>query len=469
MEERKNYMDRLAEALTRRKVQLDRDILPKALEQYRVQVTAVKAIRSNLLQKGFLHDDAYKYDSKMTEIELPETSPYGENEKPMVIGSRLSHYQTMLGFLDNYYRFDSEFLIPKRIAKLVALNGTFMWKDFTATTKDANTRGLFDIVQSFYGAADPISIGLVRDSLQYLVKAHEVISTALKSLSVFHRERYKLLIRQHALDGLDETTVDVNNPEVALDAMKKNFSENAKGHPFYSELATVVLREDFSANAEKLRAAILREFEESSAPKRCRGAMRNPHAVLLSGFRSLGATSSHFHTALEKIRFNEELVTQSEATFFSKVVLAFLKAFNIQTRSKDVEIVVVDPATQIQKKECVNVELFQKELARCVKLYRGFVSPDTPIHEKLMALKDEQLFELLFKHVAEAHTLVKQLAGLDEYYKTVRSDVRAKIKGVKVEVTTITTSVTKANKCRAEYASQLEEQKHMKRLGVARA
>ncbi|UWU99194.1 hypothetical protein N3P15_03330, partial [Treponema pallidum] len=96
MEERKNYMDRLAEALTRRKVQLDRDILPKALEQYRVQVTAVKAIRSNLLQKGFLHDDAYKYDSKMTEIELPETSPYGENEKPMVIGSRLSHYQTML-------------------------------------------------------------------------------------------------------------------------------------------------------------------------------------------------------------------------------------------------------------------------------------------------------------------------------------------------------------------------------------
>ncbi len=47
--------------------------------------------------------------------------------------------------------------------------------------------------------------------------------------------------------------------------------------------------------------------------------------------------------------------------------------------------------------------------------------------------------------------------------------MRAKIKGVKIEVTTITTSVTKANKCRAEYASQLEEQKHMKRLGVARA
>ena len=55
---------------------------------------------------------------------------------------------------------------------------------------------------------------------------------------------------------------------------------------------------------------------------------------------------------------------------------------------------------------------------------------------------------------------------MDDYYKSVDVILRSKIKGIRIELTTVRNSVIKANQCRAEYNASVEEYSNMKELGL---
>jgi len=44
--------------------------------------------------------------------------------------------------------------------------------------------------------------------------------------------------------------------------------------------------------------------------------------------------------------------------------------------------------------------------------------------------------------------------------------MRERIRGIKVEISAIRNNLVKANQCRAEYASQVEELQQLKKLGI---
>ena len=142
METGKEFIVRLSEAVESKKQEFNSKLLPQMQENYNIQSTAVQAIRSILLKKRAIHDDPYKYDSRMTEIEVPSSEAFMDSEKASILGSRLSHYEMMLGFLNNYYQFNTDFLSPKRISILIELNNTFHWEHFSNTSNHPNTRGL---------------------------------------------------------------------------------------------------------------------------------------------------------------------------------------------------------------------------------------------------------------------------------------------------------------------------------------
>ncbi|TYT78550.1 hypothetical protein [Treponema phagedenis] len=465
MEQNNAYIEQLIAALGKQKVYLDTIVLPEVSKQYSIQITAIKAIRSKLLNRGAIHDDPYKYDSKMTEIELPQTDPFSDKERSMVIGSRLAHYQTMLEFLGNYYQFNSDFLTPRRMAKVVALNKTFMWEEFSASTHP-NTKSLSEIIQSVSLHSDSLSASLLRDSLRQLTKTAGIITSGLKTLAYYHRETYKLKIRQQALAGMQVSEADLLNPSKIMAAIKKRVSEKMKGFPFYTELVLEVLKEDFSQDSDRLRQEVLRRLETTKKEKEEQVQTKNMRSVLATGLRILGGSANHILFALRKIEFNQDLLIKSRTTLFSKFITALKKAFNIKEKPQEIPILIRDPASQEQRKERLIFDDFKTELIKKIRLFQGMIAPNSPIYEKLSVMANEQLFEILATNISEVNVMLRRLDGLDEYYKTIKPELRSKIKGVKIEITTITNSVIKANQCRAEYSAYIDEIKHMKQLGL---
>ncbi|WP_253694413.1 hypothetical protein [Treponema sp. OMZ 791] len=171
MENRKNFVEELSVVLETKRNEFNTQILPKVQENYNIQSSALHAVRSTLLKKRVIHDDPYKYDSKMTEVEIPSKENFADSEKASVIGTRLAHYETMLEFVNNYYQFNTDFLNPKRISILLDLNNTFIWSDFTNTSSHTNTRAIADIINNLCKGPDQLSSGLLRDSVAHLGKA----------------------------------------------------------------------------------------------------------------------------------------------------------------------------------------------------------------------------------------------------------------------------------------------------------
>ena len=86
--------------------------------------------------------------------------------------------------------------------------------------------------------------------------------------------------------------------------------------------------------------------------------------------------------------------------------------------------------------------------------------------KKIRNAKDEDLLDLLNKNLSEANDLVSQFAGLDDYFKKEKPEIRSKIQGIKIELTTIRNYIIKSNQRRAEYLAFREEAQQMQDLGM---
>ena len=61
----------------------------------------------------------------------------------------------------------------------------------------------------------------------------------------------------------------------------------------------------------------------------------------------------------------------------------------------------------------------------------------------------------------------RRAQALDTYFKSKATrDDRRKLRGIKIELTTIRNSIVKANQLKHEYTAKKEELEQMKRLGI---
>ncbi|UTY31199.1 hypothetical protein [Treponema putidum] len=466
MENRKNFVEELSVVLETKRNEFNTKILPKVQENYNIQISALHAIRSTLLKKRVIHDDPYKYDSKMTEVEIPSKENFADSEKASVIGTRLAHYETMLDFVNNYYQFNTDFLTPKRISILLELNSTFIWSDFTNTSTHTNTRAIADIINNLFKGPDQLSNSLLRDSVAHMGKSEVYINTQLKSLSFFHREEYKLLMRREIMPSVKVSKADCSNPANILREIKKIFSIKMKKKPFYTDLIVEIIREDYGEDSSILQQEILskleiKEKQDSFSPQKV-----NNRPILISGLKILSNSAPHLKAALEKIKSNQEMVYKAENTVFKKLAQIFRQILKLDPPEKHITIIITDTINQNTKKQTINYSVLEKEVLQKISLFQSILMPNSAVNQKIKTMPDELLFKSLTKYISDSNEILKQLGGLDEFYKNVKPELRSKIRGIKIEITTITNSIIKANQYRAEYQALSDEVNQMKKLGV---
>ncbi len=446
----------------------DSFLLPKLRDEYRISQSSAKTIRTVLIKKGALYEDPYKYDSKLSDIEIPSEDTYTETEKAVEIGRRLARYEAMIDFLNNYYQFNCDFLDTNRINKMVALNRSFNWESFSPNSAKVNTKGLAELVTNVRNNADPLSLSIINDSLGQLSKSSATITKYLKELTDFHKERYKLMVRKMVMAGIPITPPGLTTGSgTAMKEIKRAFVTNMKDQPFYTELVEEILKEDYAPDHAVLQQELLAKLSTTKKSDKKSATEESLKPVLLDGIRTIGSAAPQLEVILTKIQENHQLLLNSEQGFFRKLQRTFRKAFNIQEAEQPMTILCVDPVTQTSKKDTFVFSEFVEEVKRKSRIFNGFTVRTSPAFQKIEAMQEPQILDLLTRNVAELNNLLKQFAGLDEYFKqTAQNETREHIRGIKVEISAIRNNLVKANQSRAEYASQVEELQQLKKLGI---
>ncbi|HPA10046.1 MAG TPA: hypothetical protein PLV73_04400 [Treponemataceae bacterium] len=468
MEQTMDFTDQLFQALTERQKLFDSYLLPKMHEDYRIAHSAVKTVKTVLVKKGFLYDDPYKYDSKTSEIQIPDTDEFGHDKKSAIVGSRLAQYEAMVDFLNNSYQFSCDFITTDRIALLVKLNQVFSWESFSPTSTNPNTRALAEVITTLRSGTDPLSISIVNDALSQLSKTSLSITRTLKSLTEFHRERYKVAVRKLVMPGViidpDKMTGNVTS---ILKDIKQSFALSMKGQPFYTELIEEILKEDYSPDHAVLQQQLLTRIAVSKKTESGTPEDQSLKPVLLDGIRTLGAVSPQLDEIVDKLTENRNILLSSEKGLFEKIARLVRKAFNLKEEEETIAITTVDPISQATKREIVDFLPFVEGIRHRSRILTGFTVKTSAAYQKIEMMDEQQILDLLTRHIAELNTIVKQCAGLDAYFKqSAQADARNRIRGVKVEISAIRNNLVKANQCRAEYAAQVEEQQQLKKLGI---
>ncbi|MDR1895070.1 MAG: hypothetical protein LBQ61_10370, partial [Spirochaetales bacterium] len=131
--------------LTQKAEELEKTVLPRLKENFIIYHKNLQTIINVLVKKSLIHEDPYKYDQKISDLEIPETGPILESEKTVQLSIRFSNFESQLDYLNQYYQFNLEFLDFKRLKMLSALAGYIKWDKALTRSEDHISFHFFEL------------------------------------------------------------------------------------------------------------------------------------------------------------------------------------------------------------------------------------------------------------------------------------------------------------------------------------
>ena len=464
-----SFSEQVLQALDEKAAWYNNDGLPALLENYRMLHTCVKNLYDYLIKKSLIKKDPYKLDKKISDIIAPENSNFSDADRSAVIGMRFSDYDSTLDFLCNYYKFSLDQLSLGAIKKLVDFNNAFQWNSFSINSPKPNTRGLAGLVSDSRQNGDQFSISLLNDSVSKAGKALTDITTQLKALTEFQKEAYKGNIRRKIIiaNGFDIAKA-ATGADVEMQLIKKSFASAMGKVPFYNELVDELVREDNAENKEALQQAVLAKLDVKTKAAAKKTPDVDTKALLMDSVWTLGALSPQLESVLAKVQENHDVLESEHNTFMDKLKRMLRKAFNIEEKPLFYQLTIIDESTDTKRREKINYQTFISDLdARCRRYAAGAVK-GSPGYERIYAQPEEKVLEYVNNQIFDCNRMLKLLSGLDEFFKqAVQPQNKSKIKGLKMEITSIKNCVVKANQYRADYTAYVEETNQLKKLGIS--
>jgi hypothetical protein len=468
MEDSQAFPLQLEERLDAKRDSLDSVDLPRLKETSKLFQSAFVGMIAVLRKKGVLHEDPYKYDLKISDVTIPSEAPFAESEKADQMSIRVSQYEAYLDFLNNYYQFSCEFLTMSRVKRILALVKYFNFSQFTETSTHLNTRALAEIAGTVKKGTDPLSSGLIADSTGQLDKASREILACLKELTDYHRERYKLGLRQLVLPLLPiDADLAIGRKDEALRLLKRKFSELSPEQPFYPELAEELLLEDFSSDGPAMREEILRRFTVAEKKKAEDSQSKSFKGVLIEGLRALAAASYSLEEAVSKLEEDSALLSSFDQGLGARLKRMLRRLFSPEDKGLVYQVEFIDPVTAARSSEDLDFRAFAEEAGRKARFLASLAQRGGPSLKRVEGMTDEQAYKLLQRNVEEIQRTLRVLAALEDFFKSeTPTEAKARVKAVRGEITTIKGAVIKANQKKHEYVAQTEEREQMKRLGI---
>jgi hypothetical protein len=469
MDANQTYTDQLEQALLEKIERMDGYELKQLKDDYKLFQSAFQGIYNVLLRKGLIHEDPYKLELKISEVQTPPEGSFAESEKLDQMCIRLSQFESYLDFLNNYYQFSVDFLTLGRIKKLVGLTKYFSFTAFTENSSQLNTRYFAEIVAQIRKGSDPLSTGIINEGLLQLDKTSRKIFQALKDLGNIHRERYKLELRRMAIDGLkfDRDQVITHQDDV-IRKIRQKFVEAAGDKPFYPELVSEILKEDYSSDGPSLRDEALKKLQVADNKGSGKAAEFNYKTVILEGARTIIGIGFQMDDAMQKLNENQSILDSQDKSLFTKIRRLLREMMGKSPEDIIHEVDYMDPVSSERKNEAINFRIFAAEVSKKAQILIAMTSRSSTAYKRLEAASEEQIYKFLEKSIEELQSFHRKLTALDEFFRATitEPEVKNKVRTIKTELGSIKNTIIKANQKRYEYIAIKDEQEQMKRLGI---
>ncbi|MDR0410500.1 MAG: hypothetical protein LBH75_00805 [Treponema sp.] len=461
MSEISDYKQKLSEAIEVRRAWIEKNIIPKLKEDLRVFQSSYTSLYSAFLKKGLVDEDPYKQEAKLSEIQVPETKSFSENETNENMSIRLSNFDNQLDFLVNFYQFGTDFLTIDRIKKILGLIKYIDWIHLSTDSESFNTRCVAKFAAQVKMGLDPLSLSLLSESTTNLVRSTGSIVGYLKILTEFDKEDYKLAVRNAITSAMPETEV----PSSAK--IKKQFASALPGKPFYPELVDEIIKEDYGKDGAELRDAILHSLVVTQKKQSSEKQEVPLKTILIDGIHSLGAVSTTLAEIAFKLDGNEVLLENRKLSFFEKFRRFMKRIFNSEPDAVIYEVEYMDAVDEPPVKERLNFTEFRVNINKRIKNLAQISASTGPVAAKLEALQESQLLSFMERNIRDLKGLARDLNALDNYFKAnIDQSDRSRVKGIKPELSTIKNAFVKANQRCYDYNALKEEAEQFKRLGI---
>ena len=454
-----SYVEVLSQVLLAKKDWLEKVEIPRLKEELRLFQISFSVLYGVFIKKKLISEDPYKQESKITELEVPDSGPLNEARRRDQISVRLASFDSQLDFLVNFYQFSAEYLNLGRIRKIAGLIRYIDWVNLTPDSKSPNTKVVAEITLNSK-TGDQITLSVIGEALTKLSKCTASVMGILRELTVYHRENYKLAVRG-AIKGTPAAEATVPN-------IKKKIASVASGAPLYQEFIEEVIAEDYSADGRSLKEAVLKSLRVAEGKSKSAKPKVDYKAILIDGIRSVGMSTSVLTEIVSKIDENEATLISEKKSFWTKLKQLIRTMLNSEPEAVIYELVFTDPVKSTQTREFLNLHQFRADLDRKIKIFSG-MSGQGPLLTKLKGMPEDQILGYLERAIRDIQNFYRILVALDDYFKTTAKESRNRIKGIKPELSTVKNCIVKANQIQHEYSAAKEEAEQLKRLGVSPA
>jgi hypothetical protein len=432
--------------------------LGKLKEELRSFQSSFAILYNIYIKKGLIHEDPYKQEAKIGEIEVPNTSAFSEAERVEQLTIRLANYDNQLDFLVNFYQFNVDFLSLDRIKRILGLIKFIDWAHLAGDSPFPMTKAIFELNQLAKNGLEPLSLSLLGESLTKLIKATGAVMGYLKLLTEYHRENYKLNLRA-------ALTNDMPAAEANMANIKRKFAAAMPGKPFYPDLVEELVKEDYSKDGPAMREKVLKKLQVPDNKPKIAKTQVSFKSILLEGLQVIGNTSNTLIEISGKTDENENILSNRKKSFFRMLGDLIRKLLGRAPDPVIYELQYNDPSRSTPVREKLNYHNFRTEMD---KKGRFLVNLANRNNSKIESMSEEQLIQLLDRNIRDVQTIHKTLVALDEFFKvSATKEERDRIKGIKPELATMKNTIVRSNQLRHEYSAQKEEEEQMKRLGIS--
>ena len=465
-----NFDAELQAALSKKQEWYNSESLQELLNEYRLMHTCVKNLYECFVKKSLIQPDPYRLDKKISEIVVPESSPFSESEIPKVFGARFSDYETMLDFICTYFRFSTENFSIQSVKKLLDLNKVFDWDDLSMNSSRMNTRALAMTINNAKTNSPNVVQSMINDSVAKCTQSSVVISKMLNELGVFLRELFKGGLRKDLFEHPDfDKAKAAESAEAEQAEIRRLYTKVTGKKTMYTDLIAEIVEEDHGPDKERKQAAVLDRLaiKGTSKVEKKKAAGPDTKEILMQAIMALGAMSPTLTQLHAKLGENFTLLYQKKNTFFNKLMAALRKIFHIAEKERVCNLPVKDAKTGTERIQKINVNDFLTDLSRKERVYNGIGMKGIE-YQKINASNEDAILAFVNKQISEVQSIFVIINSLDAYFKKeVDTEFKVKVKGMQIELSALRNSIINANKKRGEYASFKEEHAQMQKLGLA--
>ena len=468
MEEEK-FRQELQAALSKKQEWYNSECLQELLSQYRLMHSCVKNLYACFVKKSLIVPDPYRLDKKISQIVVPESTPFAESDISNVFGERFSNYETMLDFICTYFRFSTENFTLQNVKKLLDFNSVFEWDDLSMNNAKMNTRALAITINHAKSGAPNVVQSMINDSVAKCSQAVKVISKILNELGVFQRELYKGGLRKDLFEHPDfDKAKAAASPEGELSEIKRLYLKVTGKKNFYNDLVNEIIEEDHGPNKEERQAAVLEKLAIKNVTKNETKKKAGPDTkeMLMQAVLAIGACAPTLIQLHAKLSENFDVLFTRKATFWNRLMALIIKAFNLKEPERICQLPVKDAKTGVERIQKLNVTEFMTDLAKKERVYNG-IGTKGHEYQRIETANEDAILGFVNKQISELQSIFVIINSFDAYFKKeVATENKARVKGMQIELSALRNSIINANKKRSDYASFKEESEQMRKLGI---